>query len=130
MFTNVIHFPHEIKAGYMLVAKETDNNRTYNLLVSYNNKDKLGCSNPQYDNWFDIEKLSAGFEYLDSTTNKPVIVIEAVYGRAPNKLMFDKDPTQRHLLWKREVKKLTVSEIEQLLGYKIEIISEEMKIPF
>ena len=34
----------------------------------------------------------------------------------------------RELLWKREeAKKMTVSEIEKILGYKVEVVAEEVK---
>lgn len=138
----VIQSPADIRAGMLIVMRELESGKTYNLTVNYNASDELGCANynpdmvvslhnsydtiDMEDNFFNVKSLTPEFEYRGFPPGSILAVVEAIYGRSNNKYLMHNTTHGRQLLWKRpETKKMTVSEIEKILGYKIEVVAEK-----
>lgn len=128
-----IQSPNDIRAGMLIVMRELESGKLYNLTVNYNASDELGCANyhggrcvvDQEDDFFNINSLTPEFEHLRFPLKTVDAVVEEIYGRCNNKYLMHNTPYGRQLLWKRPAtKKMTVSEIEKILGYKIEVVSE------
>lgn len=128
----VIQSPADIRAGMLIVMRDLESGKLYNLTTNYNASDELGCSNyhgdrcvDNEDNFFNVKSLTPEFEYRGFPPGSIVAVVEEIYGRSNNKYLMHNTPHGRQLLWKRpETKKMTVSEIEKIFGYKIEVVSE------
>lgn len=75
--------------------------------------------------WADLDKFDDDLTYEGVND----LDIMEVWGFASHIMdVFSLTINSRKLLWKREEpKKLTVAEIEQILGYKVEIVSENQK---
>lgn len=111
----------DIKAGYLLVVENTVTGKQYNMTVLPNDsKDpfkNLGCCNPRTW-WFPL------FEFNKHTLVYGEHKIIKIYDRASNMRLLDNSTEERELLWARpaEVKKMTVKEICDALGYDVEIV--------
>lgn len=114
-----------IKAGYLLVCHDIGNNTTYNATVNYGSNGELAACCPKYVDFFPISLLEDDLTRIGFGVNMCVM---EVYGTTSNAHMLDNSTDGRQLLWKRQVpKKMTVEEIEKILGYKIEIVSDNDK---
>lgn len=111
-----------IKAGYLLVMHDNIAKEDFNVTVNYGSGGKLGACAPQGRDFFPIESLD---ENLARKGIDVDVYVKAVYGYTSNKDMLANEIGWRNIIWARpEAKKLTVEEIEKLLGYPVEIISE------
>lgn len=106
----------DIKAGYLLVAENTVTGKQYNMTVLPSTTG-LGCCNPRTW-WFPLSEFSKhALVYGEHKIIK-------IYGRTSNMRLLDNSTEERELLWARpaEVKKMTVREICDALGYDVEIV--------
>lgn len=117
----------QIKAGYLLVIRDCVTDKLHRVIVNYNIHDALGYSGDGI--WDSINSFNANLEIKTGDCKKVLYCIESVYGRAYNCRLLSDKTTNRSLLWKREpdAKKMTIDEIEKILGYPIEVISKEIK---
>ena len=117
----------DIEAGYLLVVKDQDTGRTFNMTVLPGNygvngavkKADLGCCNPGLNgDWWPL----SCFDRDDLTFGVNQVV--AVYGVTYNSLLLANSTADRTLLWERKSgpKKMTVAEICKELGYDVEIV--------
>ena len=106
----------DIKAGYLLVVKNTVTGEQYNMTVLPSTTG-LGCCCPG-TLWFQLSDFSQ-----HSLACEVVKIIE-IYDRTSNMRLLDNSSENRKLLWARpaEVKKMTVEEICDALGYDVEIV--------
>lgn len=143
----------DIKAGYLLRVKDTDENREFNMTVipckaadpdvafiakllgdnSVSDKDgDLACNNPGKD-WWPIKHFENNME-----TPSGMYRVMAVYGYAPPRTLMDNSTEDRELLWEREEAaeptegeknvapvKMTMAQIQKALGYEVELAEEE-----
>lgn len=108
---------NDIKAGMLVVVKHY---RSGDIFMSqvYDTKYGLCISTEKY--WFPLNNLSA--EGLDDDYREIVEVWDMCATVAGAHCI---RTTDRNLLWKRrEPVKLTISQIENLLGYEIEVVAE------
>lgn len=106
----------DIKAGYLLVVKNTDSGEVFNMTV-VPNQAGLGCCGSAH--WWPLSFF--GFNTL--ACNFPGYEIIKVYGPTCNKYLLSNTTEDRELLWtRRKVKKMTVEEICDALGYDVEIV--------
>lgn len=81
------------------------------------------------DAWFMLKSYNPNFECnpggISSTHIREYDIIKIEKARHPfDFLDLERNRDQREVIWEK-CKRLTVSEIENLLGYKVEIVSEE-----
>ena len=111
-----------IKAGYLLVMHDNLAKEDFCVTVNYGSGGKLGACAPDGRDYFPIESLD---ENLSRKGIEVDAYVKEVYGYAGNKDMLANSIGWRNLIWTRpQAKKLTVEEIEKLLGYPVEIVSE------
>ena len=107
--------PVELKVGYVLEILNDEDVSFVMVLPSVT--DDLVVSGPA--EWFPLRCLNDNLEYMDCKVMK-------VYGLSTNQYAHQLSEECRELLWtRREVSKLTKSQIEELLGYPIEIVEED-----
>lgn len=104
----------DIKAGYLL---EFQNGKL--AIVTYNDRDELCYSSE--NKWGNIEDLTGELKQFE---DGPRVV--AIYGRTYNACAYALKKQGRMLLWKCEEPKtkMTLTQIEALLGKSIEIVEE------
>lgn len=111
----------DIKAGYLLVVKDTGTGEQYNMTVlpSLSNAEpgNMGCCCPGI-NWWPLS------EFSEHTLVYGEHKIIEIYDHTSNMRLLDNSTENRKLLWARpaEVKKMTVKEICEALGYDVEIV--------
>lgn len=106
----------DIKAGYLLVVKNTVTGEQYTMTVLPSTTG-LGCCCPGV-NWCSLTTFS---EHTLASEGHKIIEI---YDRTSNMRLLDNSTEKRELLWARsaEVKKMTIEEICDALGYDVEIV--------
>lgn len=104
----------DIKAGYLL---EFQNGSM--AIVTYNDRDEL-CYSSEHK-WGNIEDLT---DELQQFEDGPRVV--AIYDRTYNACAYALEKLGRTCLWKYEEPKtkMTLAQIEALLGKRIEIVEE------
>lgn len=108
--------PVELKVGYVLEI-EDDTEGTSFVMVLPNNSEELVISGPK--EWFPLSCFDDNLEYMAC---RVVRVFGYSYIASAHKL----STIGRELLWERPVtKKLTMKQIEDLLGYHVELVEEE-----
>ena len=119
-----------IRTGYLLVMKNVRTNEVYAVTTQYNDEDELGCCAPNQIDWFPVKSLTPELEHK-MFTGAPNSIVMEIYGRTTNARMLDNSTAKRQLLWKREpeTKQMTIKEIEDKLGYKVEIVAEHPVSP-
>lgn len=116
----------QIKAGHLLVVKDTERPEPYNMTVSVgvvnslSGREGLVCCCPGKE-WWPVERFNQEGEvvYLGGYAR-----IIAVYGTVAPRQALDNSIEGRKLLWKREPQKMTVTEVCEALGYDVEIVKE------
>lgn len=119
----------DLKAGY--VIQYTDN--TYAMVMYYfsdfNNESELRFIREGGTAWTSVNNYDENFKHLLSWSAEE-LSIKRIYGY-PNDIRyaFTCSPEGRKLLWSRDetemAVKMTVEEIENALGHKIEIVSNK-----
>lgn len=106
----------DIKAGYLLVAENTVTGEQYNMTVLPSTTG-MGCCCPGTW-WFPLD------EFNKHTLVCGGLKIIEIYDHTSNLRLLDNSTENRKLLWARpaEVKKMTVKEICNALGYDVEIV--------
>ena len=118
----------DIKIGYLLAMETKDRERYYVTVVPYRVEASAydlgccGCCN-NHREFFTLAALDKNLTLRSSSGVDSKVM--SVYGIGPLNKALDNSPEGRQLYWVRqEVKKMTVAEIEEKLGYPIEIISD------
>ena len=106
-----------IKAGLLLVVVDTSTHECFNMTVIPGHNGDLACCCPGKQ-WFPLANFDVDLTYFD-------IKIIEIYGYSNNANVLDNETAGRVCLWKRPAQKMTLAEIENILGYSIEIISEK-----
>lgn len=118
----------ELKTGMIVTRRDGMKNTVYRDVVWSdcigNDCTKGVVVNVAYSSW---NPLSG---YNEDLTNKHASCFDIIKVEKPKHPFYlQKDPKEcvkTELLWEREEsKKMTVEEIEEILGYKIEIVSEK-----
>ena len=134
----------DIKAGYLLRVKNTDDGHEFNMTVvpaaeyapdeiavlflgvKPRKAGDLAVCNPGKDWW----PMNAVDDNLDTEGHTVV----AVYGYTDPKFLMDNSTEKRELLWRREIDeepaeeekpepvKMTMAEIEEKLGHPVEVV--------
>ena len=103
----------DLKSDY--IVKISKNNEEFLGRVGYNNFNVLGVSSEK--SWFPIDTLDDDLTRRNSVSSTKII---EVYGRCGNRLNYMLDTEDRKLLWKRDVPKYTLEELEAYLDKIIE----------
>lgn len=111
----------DIKSGYVVQLRDGD----YRMATRVGGFTKVLVD--KFGNWAYLSRWCDDLSFASNTKGPDPMDIVAVYGlvREPvnYSYAFHLSPTHRDLLWKRkDPTKLTVAEIEKLLGYEIEIV--------
>lgn len=118
----------DIKIGYLLSMETERGERYFVTVVPFQASPAaydLGCcGGTNYSQrFFTLAALDENLILRSSSGINSKVV--AIYGRAPLSKSLDNSAESRPIIWVRqEPKKMTVAEIEQKLGYPIEIVSE------
>lgn len=108
--------PVELQIGYVLEVNDADTGASF-VMVLPNSYGEITISGPK--EWFPVSCFNDNLEYADCSVMK-------VYGLASNCYAHALSPNGRELLWERPVtKKLTMKQIEELLGYHVELVEED-----
>jgi hypothetical protein len=107
----------DLKAGMLVEVSEYG--RTELCLITYNEHDDL-CFSGEYI-WNHVHNLNK--DKLTYGILKDDCKITKVYSRANNRNAHKLSTEGRKLLWERkEVKEMTIAEIEKELGYPIKVV--------
>lgn len=107
--------PVELKVGYVLELEERTDGVSF-VMILPNQSEELVISGPK--EWFPLKCFDDNLEYMDTRVLK-------VYGYSYNSQAYNLSSIGRELLWERTLpKRLTKAQIEQELGYPIEIVDE------
>ena len=116
----------DLKVGYLV---ELRNGKRY-LVMPVNGDDGVDLELVTKDSvrpldWYDDNLVCTRTSFSCTYTKKEMDIMK-VYGLVDWPLYaLRPDTNDRKLLWERkETKKMTVAEIENILGYKIEVVSE------
>ena len=117
----------DLKAGYVVKYRNGDLEMVL-MSGTYGNEDPMLISVGPSGNWTDIAK-DIDDNLLCTRAHMRHYDIVEVYGYSLYaNCARDVSTDDRKLLWKREeAKKMTVSEIEKILGYKVEVVAEEVE---
>lgn len=117
----------QIKAGYLLVVKDTAHTEPFNMTVSgspvrpTSNEECLACCCPGKE-WWLLSRFDQEGKWMYGGGEAKIM---AVYGVTWPQSLLDNSTEHRKLLWERkELKKMTVAEICEALGYDVEIVKE------
>lgn len=113
----------DIESGYVVKLRNGD----YRMAIRVGGFTKILAD--KFGNWAYLSRWGDDLSFASCTKGPDPMDIVAVYGlvREPvnYSYAFPLSPSQRDLLWERkDPTKLTVAEIEKLLGYEIEIVAE------
>jgi len=106
-----------INAGFLLVVVNTSTHESFNMTVIPGYNGNLACCCPNKE-WFPLANFDVDLTYFD-------IKIVEIYSYTNNANVLDNETSGRVCVWKRPAQKMTVAEIEDILGYSIEIVPEE-----
>lgn len=107
----------DIKAGMLVFVKQYDSDEVYMSQI-YDTKCGLCVSTKRH--WFPLSALSV--KDLKDDYREIVEVWDICSSTA---FAYDISVRDRKILWKRkEPKKLTIRQIENILGYEIEVVAE------
>lgn len=111
------NMPIRIEPGYLVVFQKQYDVREYKTLAFNDAYGRLYCADEDF--FFDLN------EYNNPNMENDYYRITRVYGlqEYPDTVDFNSEYI-RELLYDTRVKKMTKSEIEEALGYKIEIVEE------
>lgn len=116
----------QIKAGYLLVVKDTNRAQPYNMTVSvgtvnpFIGQEGLVCCCPGRE-WWPLKRFNAEGKLVYPGGEAKIM---AIYAPTTPKLLLANSTEDRRLLWKREPEKMTTAEVSQALGYDVEIVKE------
>lgn len=102
-----------LKDGYV-VEILNDEGETILCGIYHNKDDELAISGEH--TWYPVKRLDDSLEYGGDKIMK-------IYGRSNNKASYKVSAEGRGLIWERvEPRKMTVAEIEEALGYPVEVV--------
>ena len=102
-----------LKDGYV-VEILNDEGETILCGIYHNKDDELAISGEH--TWYPVKRLDDSLEYRGDKIMK-------IYGRSNNKASYKVSAEGRGLIWERvEPRKMTVAEIEEALGYPVEVV--------
>lgn len=104
------------------IVKISKGSEEFLARVGYNKFNVLGVSSEK--TWFPIDTLDDDLTVSNSLSGARII---EVYGRCGNRLNYILDTEDRELLWKREVPKYTLEELEKIVGHEFTIVGEPVK---
>lgn len=119
------NMPIQIKPGYLVAIQDNmgANGRVFNTIVLTNKEGAIYCTDGEYRfnlNCFNNPDME-GSEWHKGLN----IVYVWGYPKNIERLCCYENTNERPLIWKRNYyKKMTKSQIEEVLGYKIEIVEE------
>lgn len=118
----------QIKAGHLLVVKDTAHPEPFNMTVSgslvrpTSREEGLACCNPDKKEWWLFSRFDREGKWQYSGGE---VKIMAVYGAAEPRAIMDNSIAGRELLWERkEPMRMTMTEVCQALGFDVEIVKE------
>lgn len=117
----------DIKAGYLIeVQIEGLKDHVFMTVLPCNTDlrgETLACVCPD-NQWWPMDEWDHNL-MLRKQYMLPASIVK-VYGCTHPKFMLDNETIKRALLWERkELKRMTKSEIQEALGYEIEIVPEK-----
>lgn len=114
----------ELKTGMIVITREGKEYMVFRDF-HYQNKKPIDCIVSLTGTWSDLLCFNEDLTCMANIKDLDIMKVKVIYH--PH-LMFKNDLNATHYktIWERpEPKKMTVSEIEAILGYKIEIIAEK-----
>ena len=110
----------DLKSGMIVTTRNG-----FSYLVIRNDSDFVGIRS---GGWIDISRdFNADFKYNDPINDKhtwDIVKVES-FDSLSNMINFEHNTKYKSVLWEEPPKvKLTIAEIENRLGYKIEIVSD------
>lgn len=114
----------ELKTGMILTTR---NGEDFVLLHNFYciAQNPINCLVSQYGQWMNLNEYDDDLIHTSMIEELDIMSVKIIYH--PHKLFRDKwEDIKTETIWERNPpKKMTVSEIESILGYKIEIIAEK-----
>ena len=111
------NMPIKIEPGYLVIFQEKDSLKEYKTIVFNDSEGSTYCANEDW--FFDL------YEYNNLNMEDEWFKITKVYGLQKYSDVVDYNSEHiRELIYDASVKRMTKSEIEEALGYKIEIVEE------